>query len=94
MKQKRKENKMDNPNTQPRHTYGQSQYSPQKPSIEVVTSDENLMNFRFVEDINYQPTLLLLESIVKAQKDREAGKASPIFSSVSEMKKWFDEQDE
>jgi hypothetical protein len=37
---------------------------------------------------------LFLETIVKARQDRESGKASPIFSSVEEMKAWFEKQSE
>lgn len=91
MKQKRKE-KMNN---QSIYTYGQSNYlMPKSRDVWVISSDKNLKNFSFEEGNNYKPTLLLLKSIVKAQEDREAGKASPIFSSVSEMKRWIEEQHE
>lgn len=90
MKLKRKD-KMHN---QP-YSYGQSNYS-SRSDVWVVSSDKNINtnNVRFVEDINYKPTLSLLTSIVRAQEDRIAGKASPIFSSISTMKKWFDEHSE
>lgn len=34
-----------------------------------------------------------LAVIKKAQEDRKKGLASPIFSTTSEMRRWFDEQD-
>lgn len=34
-----------------------------------------------------------LAAIKKAQEDRKKGLASPIFSTISEMRRWFDEQD-
>lgn len=39
--------------------------------------------------LDYIPTNKLLKSIKKARIDRKAGKASPIFSTVKEMKEWF-----
>lgn len=90
MKQKRKDKMLNQT-----YSYGQSSYS--KPSdVWVVGSDKNVntSNVRFIEGINYKPTLSLLTSIVRAQEDRIVGKASPIFSSISEMKKWFDEYNE
>lgn len=82
---------MDNQTT---YTYGQSDYLTPKSRDVCVISSNKKNNFRFEEDRNYKPTLPLLNSIVKARQDRETGKASPIFSSVEEMKKWFEDQDE
>ncbi len=86
MRRKRK-GKMNNQTP----TYGRSQYQMPEPNTWVIPVEENVV---FDGSDDYQPTLLLLKSYVKAKEDREAGKASPIFNSVSEMKKWVDEQDE
>lgn len=42
----------------------------------------------------YEPTELLLSSILRAKQDRKEGKSSPIFSSADEMEKWLNEHDE
>lgn len=88
MKRKRKE-KMDN---QP--IYMQSNYQMPKPTDWVVIPIEEKNNLTFEENDNCQPTSFLIKSYVQAQIDRKENKASPIFSSVSEMKKWVDEQSE
>jgi hypothetical protein len=72
-------------------TYGQSNYRPERPNVWVVSSNgEQKITFESKRD--YSPSLLLLTSIIKAREDRDSGKASPVFSSVKEMKKWFEEQ--
>ena len=51
-------------------------------------------NIFFKDSEEDEPTVLLVESILKAIQDRESGKASPVFSSVKEMKEWFEKQNE
>ncbi len=83
MKQREKEKKMDN-------SYVGVDYSLFTGAVSKKTRD-----FNFEEEVvEYEPTEMLLSSIIKAMKDRSKGKASPIFPTTSEMKKWFDEQDE
>jgi hypothetical protein len=87
MKRKREE-KMNN-----QSIYEQSSYQmPEANTWIIPEQEENNLVFQGSDD--YQPTLLLLQSYVRAQQDRVEGKASPVFISVAEMKKWVDEQNE
>jgi hypothetical protein len=73
--------------------YGQTSYT-EEPQRSWVTSVDDNYNITFESGEDGNPTLLFLETIVKARQDRESGKASPIFSSVEEMKAWFEKQSE
>jgi hypothetical protein len=91
MKQKRK-GKMDKQTYTQTGTYGQSDYNPSQSNTWVIPSGgEN--KFVFEGGKSYKPTMLLLKSYIQATEDRKNGLASPVFSSVEEMKKWFDEHE-
>ncbi len=75
-------------------SYGQTPYIKKPQDSWVIPYVEKNYNITFKDSEEDEPTVLLLESILKASQDRESGKASPVFSSVKEMKEWFDKQSE
>lgn len=89
---------MDN-QTYQSYTYEQSEYIiPEQNDVRLIVSgksnQKNRENFKFIAKVDYKPEMLLLESIIKARKDREEGLASPVFSSVADMKKWVEQQND
>ena len=76
------------------NTYRQSGYSAPNALDTYVIPSDGRTNFIFKEKEEYEPTLELLQSILRARKERDSGKSSPAFSSVSEMEKWFNSQKE
>lgn len=72
------------------YTYGRSFYPvPTNPNIWVVRDESNeglkTANINFVEKVSYQPTILLLESIVKAREEIEDGTIRGRFSTAEEL---------
>jgi hypothetical protein len=73
-------------------TYGRTSYLPAQPTTWVISTGGK-DKFVFENSKDYKLTTLLLRSYIQALDDRKNGLASPVFSSVEEMKKWFDEHE-
>ena len=59
------------------NTYRQSGYSAPNALDTYVIPSDGRTNFIFKEKEEYEPTLELLQSILRARKERDSGKSSP-----------------